>query len=141
MAVVRGAAQFIYLETTVSESLFTIHLLVAGRSTAAPLASPRSRRRHRRLLQPWLRVLWHICSTLAGAVTVQGRVGWFLQERRATRDINSSYQAIQASRGHCLSWQGCPSFHVSTDYVQVILKLQQELHPVAGAVLMAGQRC
>lgn len=39
LAVVQGGMQFIYLETTVSESLFTIHLLIAGRGAAAPSAS------------------------------------------------------------------------------------------------------
>lgn len=39
MAMVQGAMQFIYLETTLSEPLFTIHLLTAGRGAAAPSAS------------------------------------------------------------------------------------------------------
>lgn len=39
VAVVQSAMQFIYLETTASESLFTIHLLIVGRSAAAPSAS------------------------------------------------------------------------------------------------------
>lgn len=102
MAVVRGAVQFIYLETTVSESLFTIHLLVAGRSAAAPSASPRSPTppptTHLQL------IAWPELSTCL-----------FLRKRRDTRDIKSNYQAIQASRGHCLSWETRPSCHVSTD--------------------------
>lgn len=39
LAVVQYAMQFIYLETTVSESLFTIHLLITERGAAGPSAS------------------------------------------------------------------------------------------------------